>query len=218
METKDTELVFILDRSGSMVGLESDTIGGFNSLLKAQKKEEGVARVTTVLFDHRYTMLHDRVPIREVKPLTEKEYEVGGTTALLDAVGRTIDAFSYDRIAKEQKEVPSVLFVIITDGQENSSSDYTLAQIRTRIEECKESRGWEFIFLGANIDAFQAASSMGIAHNRTASYLADSIGVTVNFKALENSVSSMRSGKGIDDNWKDAVEKDFAGRRKRSTP
>lgn len=217
MEHKDTELVFILDKSGSMSGLEKDTIGGFNSLLKKQKSEEGVARVTTVLFDHRYTMLHDRLPIKEVKPLTKEDYLPEGTTALLDAVGRTVDSLLEHLIGLPKEEKPSVMFVIITDGQENASQDYTLERIRKRIEFCQESEGWEFIFLGANIDSFAAASKIGISRERTASYHADSRGVGVNFEALSTTMSKVRKGKIVSEDWKESIEMDFTERGKKKS-
>ncbi len=212
MENKDTELVFILDKSGSMMGLEKDTIGGFNSLLKKQKSEEGVARVTTVLFDHHYTMLHDRLPIKDVNPLTKEEYTPAGTTALLDAVGRTIDSLLENLIGTPKEAYPSVMFVIITDGEENASKDYSLDRVRKRIEFCKESEGWEFIYLGANVDAFAAAATIGIGKARTASYHADSVGVSVNFEVLNNTMSKMRCSKVVKDDWKDGIDEDFKKR------
>ena len=215
MEKKETELAFILDKSGSMLGLEKDTIGGFNSLLKKQKAEEGVARVTTVLFDHRYTLLHDRLPLKEVKPLTHKEYEPEGTTALLDAVGRTIDSLLEHLIGIPKDEYPSVMVVIITDGEENASKDYSLERIRKRIEFCKESEGWEFLFLGANVDAFAAAENIGISRGKTASYHADAQGVGVNFDALNGAMRQLRCCCAIPDNWKDGIDEDFKKRGKK---
>ncbi len=214
MEKKDTELVFILDKSGSMMGLEKDTIGGFNSLVKKQKGEEGVARVTTVLFDHRYTLLHDRLPLKEVKPLTHKDYEAQGTTALLDAVGRTIDSLLENLIGIPKESYPSVLFVIITDGEENASKDYSLERVRKRIEFCKEGEGWEFLYLGANIDAFAAAETIGIGRGKTASYHADAEGVVVNFEALNSAMSQMRCCSVVPENWKDGIDEDFKKRDK----
>lgn len=215
MANKESELVFILDKSGSMTGLESDTIGGFNSLVKKQKAEEGVARVTTVLFDHRYTLLHERLPLKEVQPLTNKEYEPEGTTALLDAVGRTIDSLLENLIGIPKESYPSVLVVIITDGEENASKDYSLQRIRKRIEFCKESEGWEFLFLGANIDAFAAAENIGISRGKTATYHADAQGVGVNFDALNGAMSQVRCSCAIPDNWKDGIDEDFKKRNKK---
>lgn len=217
MENKETELVFILDKSGSMMGLEKDTIVGFNSLLKKQKSEKGDAVVTTVLFDHRYSLLHDRLPIRGVTSLSAKEYVPSGTTALLDAVGRTIDSLLERLYAQKTEEKPSVLFVIITDGAENASKDYTLPRVRTLIEFCIENKGWEFLYLGANIDAFSAASTMGIGKERTSQYHADPTGVSINFEVLSSTVSQLRRSRVIDDDWKDKIEVDFEKRGKTKT-
>ncbi len=217
MKKRETELAFILDKSGSMMGLEKDTIGGFNSLLKKQKAQEGVARVTTVLFDHRYTVLHDRLPLKHVMPLTNKEYEPQGTTALLDAVGRTIDSLLENLIGIPKDEYPSVMIVIITDGEENASEDYSLERIRKRIEFCKESEGWEFLFLGANVDAFAAAENIGIGRNKTASYHADAQGVGINFATLNNAMSQLRCCSTIPDNWKDDIDEDFKKRGKKNS-
>ncbi len=217
MGNADTELVFILDKSGSMQGLEKDTIGGFNSLVKKQKAENGEARVTTVLFDHRYTLLHDRLPLKQVKALTRKEYAPEGTTALLDAVGRTIDSLLENLGDIPKESYPSVLFVIITDGEENASKDYSLTSIRKRIESCKEGKGWEFLYLGANVDAFAAAECIGIGRDKSASYHADAQGIEVNFSVLDSAISQVRSNKGIAGNWKDGIDEDFRRRDKGNT-
>ncbi len=217
MQNKDTELVFILDKSGSMSGLEKDTIGGFNALLEKQKGQEGLARVSTVLFDHRYTLLHDRLPIEGVAHLTKDEYEPEGTTALLDAVGRTIDSLLDKLKERKNEERPSVLFVIITDGEENASRDYSLERVREKLEFCQKSEGWEFLYLGANVDAFRAASNIGISKTRTARYHADAEGVRVNFEALDRTILSMRSSNAMDGSWKDEIEKDFTRREKRKS-
>ncbi len=214
MEKKHTELVCILDKSGSMSGLESDTIGGFNTLINNQKKEEGEVVVTTVLFDTYYTILHNRIPLKEVELLSEKDYTASGTTALLDAVGSTIDHLSKHITQLEDLEYPAVLVVIITDGEENSSSKYTLKSVKKSIEFYKEHHTWEFIFLGANIDAFQAAQNLGIARERASSYHADATGVNINYDVLSQSVSKIRSGKCIDDKWKEKIEEDFKRRKK----
>ena len=214
METKHTELICILDKSGSMAGLESDTIGGFNTLIAKQKKEIGEVIVTTVLFDTYYTIVHNRIPLQAVKPLSEKEYSVGGLTALLDAVGTTIDLIHVNIEKGEYKEYPSVMVVIITDGMENSSTNYTLPMVKKNIEYNKEMYNWEFIFLGANIDAFQAAQSLGISKDRASSFHADKTGVSINFSVVSESVSQIRRGKGIDPRWKDKIEKDFESRKK----
>lgn len=213
MKQNRTELVFILDKSGSMSGLESDTIGGFNSMLKKQKKEAGEAVVTTVLFDDRYQLLHDRFDIRSIRPMTENEYFVEGSTALLDAMGKTIR-----KIANVRKnggkgvQADKVLFVIITDGMENSSREYSHGQIRKMIKHEKKKHGWEFLFLGANIDAAAAAESYGIGADRAASYLADSAGTSLNYKVVNSAISELRAGSRISETWKKAIDKDFSER------
>ncbi|MGB4408362.1 MAG: hypothetical protein WBI82_16015 [Sphaerochaeta sp.] len=215
MNNKETELVCILDKSGSMAGLENDTIGGFNSLLKKQKDTKGVAKVTTVLFDHRYQLLHDRLPIQEVQPLTKEDFRAEGTTALLDAVGRTIDSLLESLIGIPKEAYPSVMVVIITDGEENASKDYSLDRIRKRIGFCKESELWEFFYLGANVDAFAAASDIGIDKDRAASYHADARGVEVNFDVLNSAMSQIRCCSVVSDKWKEKIEKDFKTRSKK---
>jgi len=208
-----TELVFILDRSGSMGGLESDTIGGYNSMLEKHKKEPGEAIVTTVLFDDRYELLHDRVNLRGVKPITEREYYVRGTTALLDAVGRTIDKIrNAQKNTAERERAERVLFVIITDGLENSSREYGYQKVRRMIEEQKCEYGWEFIFLGANIDAVAAAEQIGIARDRSANFHADSQGTLLNYEVISEAVSCMRKARKIPDNWKERIDEDFRKR------
>ncbi|HHT79898.1 MAG TPA: VWA domain-containing protein [Spirochaetales bacterium] len=214
MENKGTDLVFILDKSGSMMGLEKDTIGGFNSLLEKQKGEKGIVWVTTVLFDHRYTILHDRLPIQGTDPITAKEYVPGGMTALYDALGRTIESLLEIPCKQMHGKKSSALFVIITDGEENASHDYTLERIRELIELCKERQGWEFLYLGANIDAFSAASKIGIDRGRATRYHADSQGVRVNFETLNSAIGQVRASEGMSDNWKDSIEEDFKSRSK----
>jgi len=180
-----TELVFILDKSGSMSGLEADTIGGFNSMLAKQKAIDGECCITTVLFDNNYELLHDRININAVSPITGKEYQVGGSTALLDAIGRTIQKIgNAQKHTVEDYRAEKVMFVIITDGEENSSREYTAEKVKAMIERQKEKYGWEFIFLGANIDAVQTAGRFGIDPDRAVDYLADSEGTELNFKVL----------------------------------
>lgn len=182
MNTNRTELVFILDRSGSMSGLESDTIGGYNAMLEKQKKEAGEATVTTVLFDDQYELLHDRIDLKGIAPITDREYYVRGCTALLDAIGKTIQ-----KIANVQKHTSSenradkVLFVITTDGMENASREYTYDKIRALVERQKQEYGWEFLFLGANIDAISTARRFGIGADRAVNYHADSQGTRLNY-------------------------------------
>ena len=188
MNTNMTELVFILDRSGSMSGLEDDTIGGFNGMLKKQKEENQDVNVTTVLFDDRVDIIHDRFPIAIVQPLTEKDYYVRGCTALLDAVGESIHKIENveEHLPKDYK-ASKVIFVITTDGHENSSKSYTYPQIR-RLIEAKKELGWEFLFLGANIDAVGEAAKMGIERNRTVTYENDSKGVSLNYEVVGRAV------------------------------
>lgn len=214
MKEGKTELVFILDRSGSMGGLESDTIGGFNAMLKKQKDLAGECRITTVLFDHEYQLLHDRIDLGSVSPMTEKEYYVRGTTALLDALGSTIQKIiSVQRNTAREHQAEKVLFVIITDGQENSSREYSLEKIRQHIEHQKSRYGWEFIFLGANIDAVSAAADLGIGADRAQDFIADSQGVGLNFQVMSNAVEAYRMGAEMPSDWKDAIDEDYKNRK-----
>ncbi len=209
-----TELVFILDRSGSMAGLESDTIGGYNAMLKKQKAGAGEATVTTVLFDDQYELLHDRIDIRGITPITEKDYYVRGSTALLDALGRTISKIgNAQRHTSDELRAEKVLFVITTDGMENASREYDYARIRHMVERQQQKYGWEFIFLGANIDAFDTAGRMGIRPDRTANYHADSVGTATNFMAVSEAVTQIRGQKTISEDWKADIEADFRSRK-----
>jgi len=213
MKTNITELVFILDKSGSMAGLESDTIGGYNALLGKQQKEPGEAVVTTILFDDGYEILHDRINIRGIRPITEKEYFVGGCTALLDAVGKTIHKIgNAQKHTSEELRADKVMFVITTDGMENASREYSYAKIKEMIERQQKRYGWEFIFLGANIDALSMAEKVGINPDRAANYNADGEGTRLNYEAVSFAVSEMRSGRAIDRNWKKKIEEDFENR------
>lgn len=188
-----TELVFILDRSGSMSGLESDTIGGFNSMLKKQKELDGECRITTVLFDNFYELLHDRIDIRAVNPMTEREYFVRGSTALLDAIGMTISKLAgVQKNTAEEYRAENVMFVIITDGAENASREYTAERVKAMIEHKKEKYGWEFVFLGANIDAVETAGRFGISADRAADYVPDAEGTALNFQVMSQAVSTFR--------------------------
>ena len=211
-----TELVFILDKSGSMSGLERDTIGGYNTMLEKQKAAEGECRITTVLFDNGYELLHDRIDIRAVDPITDNEYAVGGSTALLDAVGRTIHKIgNVQKHTAEGYRAEKVLFVIITDGEENASREYSAEKVRAQIERQKEKYGWEFIFLGANIDAVPAAGRFGISADRAQTYHADSQGVALNFDAVGEAVSSFRMCAAVPEDWSDKIRKDYDKRTER---
>jgi uncharacterized protein YegL len=216
MTTNLTEIVFILDRSGSMGGLESDTIGGFNSMLAKQQAELGEARITTVLFDHEYEVLHDRLDIRAVNPITEQDYFVRGSTALLDAVGRTIHKIANaQKHSKPEFRADKVIFVITTDGMENASREYTCGRVKSQIERYKSRNSWEFVFLGANIDSVEFAGRFGIASNRAHNFLNDREGIARNFCVVGDALASYRSapaGAPLDDDWGEEIEKDYQRR------
>lgn len=208
---KDVELVFILDRSGSMGGLESDTIGGYNSMLSKQKKEKtGKVSVTTVLFDDQYELLYNQVPIEKVSPMTEEEYYVRGSTALLDAIGKTVMQVKANQDKKEIKD--KVLFVIITDGMENASREYRVEQVKKLIEERKEKDNWEFLFLGANIDAIGAAKDIGIDSSRAVRFKSDKKGTAKNYEVLNEAIKEIRGGYQLNDSWKNGIEEDVKNR------
>lgn len=216
MKTKTTELVFILDKSGSMAGLEKDTIGGFNALIDKQRKLPGDVRVTTVLFNQGYELLHDRISLEGISPLTEMDYEVGGTTALLDAVGSTIQKISnVQKGTLQEQRADKVMFVITTDGMENSSREYNYKKIHEMIAMKKNSADWEFIFLGANIDAVATARQFGVDEEFAVEYHADAEGTQLNYKVLSEAVTSFRTGKSIDRSWKKDIEKDYNSRAKK---
>lgn len=211
-KNKSIELVFILDRSGSMSGLEQDTIGGYNSMLKKQKEEKGEVFVTTVLFDDKYEMLYHHKPIKELSNMTEKEYFVRGSTALYDAVGKTIVDVNREQITSEKK-VDQTLFIITTDGMENASQEFTAKKVKDLIEKQKKEKKWEFLFLGANIDAIKTAESFGIEKGKAVNYHADSIGTQKNYKVLGEAVLEMRVGKELQENWKQEIEEDYKNRK-----
>ncbi len=214
MTKEMTELVFILDKSGSMGGLESDTVGGFNALIAKQKKEPGDARVTTVLFNHGYELLHDRIPLNGVAPITEADYVVGGTTALLDAVGATIQKIAnVQQRTSDLERAQKVIFVITTDGMENASCEYTHAQLKSMISRKKEEFMWEFIFLGANIDAASTAEKFGIHKDFAADFHADAEGTELNFNVLSEAVASYRHSEKLNSEWKKDIEADFNNRK-----
>ena len=209
-----TELVFILDRSGSMSGLEKDTIGGFNAMLEKQKREGGKAVVSTVLFDNESTVIHDRLPLDRISPLTEKDYYVRGCTALLDAVGGAIHHIGNVHKYVRREDVPEkTLFVITTDGMENASKRYSYERVRQMIEHEKEKYGWEFIFLGANIDAAAEAKRFGISADRAVNYNCDAEGTALNYEVISKTVCDVRCGRPISDNWKAKIDEDYKKRR-----
>ena len=217
-----TEIVFILDRSGSMGGLELDTIGGYNSLIAKQKKEEGEAIISTVLFDDTCEVLHDRKNLDQIKPLTDKDYYVRGCTALLDAVGGAIHHIgNVHKYARDEDRPEKTLFIITTDGMENSSKRYNYAQVKQMVERQKEKYGWEFLFLGANIDAAAEAERFGIRRDRAVNYHCDSVGTEINYKALSKAVSSVRqcaNPMAVDkalEGWAEDIHVDYQRRSKR---
>ena len=216
MKKNLTELVFILDRSGSMMGLEADTIGGFNAMIEKQKKEAGEALVSTVLFDNDAQVIHDRVPLDRVPALTEKEYFVRGCTALLDAVGGAIHHIgNVHKYAREEDRPEKTLFVITTDGMENASRRYTYDKVRAMIRHEKEKYGWEFLFLGANIDAAREAARFGIGADRAANYHADHRGTGVIYEAVSEAVCQVRScAAPLSEDWKKKIDADYQGRKK----
>jgi uncharacterized protein YegL len=213
MKKNLTELVFILDRSGSMNGLENETIGGFNSMLEKQKKESGNALVTTVLFDNDFELLHDHLDINKVEIISDRDYYVRGSTALLDAVGKSVS-----RMINIQKKLDyndrakNVMFVITTDGMENSSKEYSYKKIQKMIELQKKEYGWEFIFLGANIDAVSEAAKFGIDEDRAVNYNSDVEGTSLNYKVLSETVSTLRTKSSISSDWKKKIDEDYKRR------
>ena len=210
-----TELVFILDKSGSMSGLESDTIGGFNAMIERQKKEGGDALVSTVLFNHESSVIHDRLPLDEVIRLTENEYFPQGCTALLDAVGGAIRHIGNIHKYARAEDVPEkTLFVITTDGLENASKRYSYEKVKSMIEQRKSMHGWEFLFLGANIDAAAEAKRFGISSDRAVRYRCDKEGTALNFEVIGETVSCMRMGCAIEPSWKERIDADFKKREK----
>ena len=208
-----TEVVFILDRSGSMAGLEKDTIGGFNAMLEKQRRGEGQALISTVLFSNESAVIHDRVDARDVPPLTEKDYFVCGCTALLDAVGGAIRHIgNVHKYAREEDRPERTLFVITTDGMENASRHYDLRRVRAMIERQKARYGWEFLFLGANIDAVDTAARLGIDADRAANFHCDAQGTQLNYEAVSDAVSAMRCAAPLSADWKERIDSDFQSR------
>lgn len=205
-----TELVFILDRSGSMHGLEDDTIGGFNAMIEQQKNGEGSAYVSTVLFNSVSTVIHDRVDIRRIEPMTRSQYTAGGCTALLDTIGKAVHHIgNVHKYAREEDRPEHTIFVITTDGMENASHCYSADQIRQKIEHQKSKYGWEFIFLGANIDAIETASHIGITPDRAANYRSDREGTRLNYEVVSDAVTHLRREASLPCDWKARIEKDM---------
>ena len=215
MKNDLTELVFILDRSGSMSGLESDTIGGFNAMIRKQSSEPGQALVSTVLFDTDSEVIHDRVPLERIPELTDRQYRVGGCTALLDAVGSAISHIGkVHKYAREEDRPGKTLFVITTDGMENASRRYTYSKLKELIERQKEKYGWEFLFLGANIDSAREAGRFGIGRDNCADYLPDSQGTEVIYGAVCEAVSSFRASRPLAAHWKKSIDNDVKSRKR----
>lgn len=208
-----TELVFILDRSGSMSGLEKDTIGGFNSMIEKQKREDGQALVSTVLFDNESVVIHDRLPLDRVPPLTEEEYYTRGCTALLDAVGGAIHHIGNVHKYARKEDVPEkTLFIITTDGYENASRRYDYEKVRHMIQHEKEKYGWEFLFLGANIDAAAEAKRFGIDADRAVTYKCDAAGTALNYDVISEAVCHVRASRPLDAGWKARIDQDVKKR------
>ena len=217
MKKNLTEMVFILDRSGSMSGLEADTIGGFNGMIEKQKKEEGEALVSTVLFSNASKVIHDRVPIDKVEPMTDRIYSVGGCTALIDAIGCAIHHIgNVHKYAREEDRPERTIFVITTDGMENASRMYSSDEVKGMVERQREKYGWEFLFLGANIDAVETAGRFGIREDRAVRFHNDAEGVRLNYEAVSRTVAMMRAGSApVDADWKEEIERDYRTRKPR---
>lgn len=216
MKNNTTELVFILDRSGSMAGLESDTIGGFNAMIEKQKKEDGECYVSTVLFDNVSEVLHDRVRLSDIKPMTDREYTVRGCTALIDALGGAIHHIGNIHKYARPEDVPEhTMFVITTDGMENASFRYDSEQVKRMITRQKEKYGWEFLFIGANIDAVETARRYGIDEDRAVNYNADAKGTDLLYESVACAVSSVRKCALLDKGWRENLDRDYNNRGKR---
>ena len=214
MKKNLTEMVFILDKSGSMHGLEKDTIGGFNSMIDRQRQQDGEAIVSTVLFSDNSAVIHDRVDIQKIEPLTERQYSVGGCTALIDAIGCAIHHIgSVHKYAREEDLPEHTVFVITTDGMENASCRYTSDEVKQMIKREKELYGWEFLFLGANIDAVETAAHFGIAEDRAVTFRNDPRGQRLNYEVTSRTISSFRANARVGREWKKEIEEDFRERK-----
>lgn len=214
MKKNLTEIVFILDRSGSMSGLEADTVGGFNAMIAKQKKESGEALISTVLFDDESVVIHDRIPVQNIAPMTERDYYVRGCTALLDAIGGAIHHIGNVHKYARTEDIPEhTLFVITTDGMENASRRYDSERVKQMIERQKARYGWEFLFLGANIDAVETAGRFGIGADRAVNYHADRTGTQLNYEVLSEAVSAVRCSAPLGAAWKARIDEDFRARK-----
>lgn len=214
MKKNLTEMVFILDKSGSMSGLEADTIGGFNSMIERQKKQDGEALVSTVLFSDNSKVIHDRVNIRQIEPLTDRQYYVEGCTALIDAIGGAIHHIgNVHKYAREEDVPEHTIFVITTDGMENASHHYTSDQVKAMVKRQKEKYGWEFLFLGANIDAVETAAHFGIMEDRAVTFHNDSQGQQLNYRVVSETMSCLRACAPVGREWKEEIEEDFKSRK-----
>ena len=213
MKKNLTEMVFILDKSGSMAGLEADTIGGFNGMIEKQKKAEGEALISTVLFSNTSTVIHDRVDVRNIEPLTDRQYNVGGCTALIDAIGDAIHHIgNVHKYAREEDVPEHTIFVITTDGMENASRHYTSGEVKSMVNRQKEKYGWEFLFLGANIDAVETAARFGIAEDRAVRFHSDSVGQRLNYEAVSEAMACVRASAPLNRKWKEKIEADYKAR------
>lgn len=214
MKNNTTELVFILDRSGSMAGLESDTIGGFNSMIEKQKKQDGECYVSTVLFDNETEVIHDRVKLCDIRPMTDSDYTVRGCTALIDAIGCAIHHIGNIHKYARPEDVPeNTMFIITTDGMENASHKYTSDKVNAMIERQKEKYGWEFLFIGANIDAVETAARYGISKDKAVNYNADSEGTNIVYEAVSQAVCCARAYGSVNKNWSENINKDYLKRK-----
>ena len=214
MKKNLTEMVFILDKSGSMSGLEADTIGGFNSMIERQKKEEGEALVSTVLFSDESRVIHDRIALNKIEPMTDKQYYVGGCTALIDAIGGAIHHIgNVHKYARDEDRPEHTIFVITTDGMENASHRYTSSQVKAMVQRQKDKYGWEFLFLGANIDAVETAARYGIAEDRAVSFINDHAGQSLNYTAVSEAVRTVRACRPLARDWKQDIEADYKARK-----
>ena len=214
MKKNLTEMVFILDKSGSMSGLEADTIGGFNSMIEKQKKEDGEALVSTVLFSDESVVLHDRVDLRKIEPMTDRQYYVGGCTALIDAIGGAIHHIgNVHKYAREEDRPEHTIFIITTDGMENASHRYSSDEVKEMVQRQKEKYGWEFLFLGANIDAVETAARYGINEDRAVTFRNDARGQALNYESISGAVHCVRASAPLTRRWKQQIEEDFNSRK-----